>query len=231
MNAKLVEKIEKYKAMTAEELAEKFNCKPEEICMGDYIAKNTSHKKCPYKVILGKADFEGSDVEDLGKLEIVFGKMISKPQKTNPRTKDLPTYLGLNLKKSKIKRTKNVKKVYGLVYLNRDITTLENMEFLGSSLVVSNSNLSSFGNLQVIDGTLTLEDDAIPCKITSLEKIRKIRKLVVNSKSLEDYGDLEEVKELLTNSKCSKKFVQKFHNNFIHTDKRFVNKNIIKVDY
>ena len=65
MYLSLSKKIDEIKALSREELAEKFNCKPEEICMDDYIARNTDDTVCPYKVIMGYANFEDSKVTSL----------------------------------------------------------------------------------------------------------------------------------------------------------------------
>ena len=68
MNIKMSVKIEELKQLSVADLSRKFQCLPEEICMGDYIARYTDDKVCPYKVILGFANFEGSKVRDLGLL-------------------------------------------------------------------------------------------------------------------------------------------------------------------
>ena len=114
--------------------------------------------------------------------------------------------------------------------LNKNITSLENIEFLGSSLIVENSNLSSFGNLEIIDGTLTLEDDSSKCLIESLENIRKIRKLVINSKTLQDLGALEEAKDIVLSRKSSTIIRRKLENCFIKTGKRYIIRDTIKID-
>ena len=74
MNSKIAEKIERVRRMPIEELCKKYNCQPEEICLGDYIARDQDDKVCPYKVILGFANFENSQVESLGNLEVVYGR-------------------------------------------------------------------------------------------------------------------------------------------------------------
>ena len=196
MNIKLDEKIEKVKDMSIEELCKKFNCKPEEICVGDYNAKNTNDTVCPYKVILGFANFEGSNVKSLGDLEVVYGKKLIDKNSPIKTIHHNPIYLGITIKNSKIRCLGNLKKVYGSIDLNYNIKSLGNLKFLGSNLYLVNSNVEDLGELEIIDGVLNLEDDVTKCKLTSLGKLKKLRRLYINSNCLKDLGDLEEVREI-----------------------------------
>ena len=202
MHTKLEDQIDEIKTLTVEELAEMFNCKSKEICMGDYIASRTDDLACPYKVIMGFANFEGSNVERLGKLEIVFGRKFTDSHGPILDVNHNAIYLGLNLKNSKITNLGNLKKCYGTIILNSNITTMKNVEYLGSNLFVLNSNLTDLGKLEVIEGILCLEDDENKCGITSLGKLKKVRRLYINSNSLRDLGDLEEVNNVRMFSKC-----------------------------
>lgn len=193
MNLKLAEKIDSLKQKSIEELSKKFNCLPEEICVGDYIARYTDDKVCPYKVILGFANFEGSDVTSLGNLEIVYGKKLE--DRTGPLldVNGNQSYLGINLVDSKIRSLGNLQQVYGSITLNEDIKSLENVKFLGSNLFLGRTNLQDLGNLEVVDGMLNFERTSI----RTLGKLKKVRKLRIASQSLKSLGDLEWAKEII----------------------------------
>lgn len=226
MNFKLEEKIDKIKKMSIQELCEKFNCQPEEICMGNYIARNTDDTVCPYKVILGFANFEGSNVTSLGNLEIVYGEKLVDLFGKLTDTKHQAMYMGLNLKNSKITDLRNLRKVYGSISLNQNITTLGNLEYLGSNLYLNNTQLSNLGNLQIIDGTLNLEDDELRCKLTSLGKLKHVRRIVIATNSLKDLGDLEEFKELSIPMLKYIKVKKLFETNFVHNGSKYIKRNI-----
>lgn len=70
---KLKEKLYLIKDKFVRYYAKLYNCLENEIYAGDY--KPGDEKVCPYKVILGSADFKGSNVTDLGELEIVKGNL------------------------------------------------------------------------------------------------------------------------------------------------------------
>lgn len=225
MNFRLEEKMEKIKSMSIEELCEKFNCKPKEICMGDYIAKNTRDTVCPYKVILGYANFENSDVLSLGKLEVVYGKKLEDTVGTLTDVYGQPIYSGINLRNSKITNIgKNLKKVYGSISLNKNITSMGSLEFLGSNLFLSNTFVTDLGNITEIDGTLNLEDDQRRCLIESLGKLKKVRRLYINSRCLQDLGDLEEVLELKVGSRCGQKVIDLLEKGLIRRGNKHIRK-------
>ncbi len=227
MNSKLASKIDEVKKMSIEELCKKFNCEPEKICMGDYIANQTNDTVCPYKVILGFANFEGSNVTSLGDLEIVYGKKLVDSLGVIYSKNHQPIYHGINLKNSKIKSLRNLRKIYGSITLNENITTMENVEFLGSNLYVVNSNLKSFGNVTVIDGILNLEDDDQKCKMVSLEKITKIRYLFLDTNCLRDVGDVEEIKEIRFGLRCNDGIRKLIEKNFKKVGGKYIRKDLI----
>jgi len=220
MNSKLVAKIDKYHAMTKEELAEKFDCKPSEICIGDYIARETDDKVCPYKVITGFANFEGSDVESLGKLEIVIGKKLKDNNGKITDLKHYPIYYAFNIRGSKIKDLGKLKKVYGTFAINENVESLGNLIFLGSNLNISNLNLKDLGKLETVDGMLSMLDDSIPCQIESLGNLKRVRHLIVKTKSLKDFGKLEETKQIFISPGCNKQLLELYNKYFIQKKKR-----------
>ena len=85
MDSSLEKKIINLKEKSVSELAELFHCREDEICLSDYIARKTSDTVCPYKVIMGYANFEDSLVTDLGKLEVVVGKETLETNAQNQR--------------------------------------------------------------------------------------------------------------------------------------------------
>ena len=200
-------KIQKIKKMSMDELCERFNCTPEQICMGDYIAKHTSDTVCPYKVILGYANFEDSDVTSLGDLQLVLGKRLCDQAGIITDVDAHPIYLGINLKNSRIADMGNLKIVYGSITFNKRITSLGNLEFIGSNLYLNNTNIEDFGNLQYVHGTLCLEE--LKHKIISFQKIKKIGTLIIDVNSIEDIGDLEEINKILFGKNCHHKTIAK----------------------
>lgn len=224
MNSKLEEKIERIKQMSIEELCEKFECRPEEICKGDYIARNTSDTVCPYKVILGFANFENSMVNDLGDLEVVLGKKLADRNGPIRDFNGNAIYLGLNLKRCDVKSLKNLRKVYGSIDLNENITSLGNLKFIGSNLNLlerssSRTNVIDLGALEVVDGTLYLEGKTI----SSLQNVKKIRHLNLATRYLKDLGDLEEVKKVsIDYYLCSIDVVSLIENGLKHEKGKYI---------
>ena len=227
MNAKLEEKIDKIKAMSIEELCEKFDCQPEEICMGDYIAKYTDDKVCPYKVILGYANFENSNVIDLGKLEVVYGRKQAEEKSIFRTKKKEASYLGLSIKYSQIKSLGKLRKVYGSIGLNANIKSLSNLEYLGSSLYISNLNVEDLGELTTIEGILYIEDDCNKSKIRSLGKLKKAGKLSLNASNLTDLGDLEEMDAFELGAKTNFRLIYSLKDKFKKIDGKYMRKDLI----
>ena len=186
MNNKLEKEIDKLKTLSIEELSKKFKCKPEEICIGDYIAKTTSDKVCPYKVILGFANFENSNVTDLGDLQIVYGKKV--PERN---INDEAIYLGLYVSNSKISNLGRLKKGNGRINLNDKIKDMGNIEFLGSNFYTNGTKIKSLGNkLKEIDGRLNIENDYLE----STGNLKKVKDIYLESTKIKDLGEIESFK-------------------------------------
>lgn len=187
MNRKLEKEIDAVKALSLKELCKLFNCKPQEICKGNYIARETEDKVCPYKVILGFANFEKSEVEDLGKLEIVYGSKF--PERSFD---DTAVYLGLNLANSKITNLGKIKKIYGSISLNNNISDLGNIEFLGSNLYLNDTKIKTLGNnLKEINGRLNVEN----CCLESTGGLEKVNTIYINSKNFKDFSGVKAYKQ------------------------------------
>lgn len=197
MNLKLSEHIDATKELSIEALSKKFDCLPEEICMGDYIARDTNDTVCPYRVIMGFANFERSNVTSLGNLEIVYGKKLQDEYGDIKDMTGVPIYLGLNLQNSKINSLGNVKVVFGSLDLNESITSLEKVKILGSNIFLGQTNIQDLGCLEVVDGTLLVEFNKKNPGFKSLKNLKKVRELIIVSPTLRDFGKLESVKKII----------------------------------
>ena len=199
MNTKLEEKIDAVKAMSIEELCAKFNCEPHEICLGDYIARNTDDTVCPYKVILGFANFEDSSVKDLGPLEIVYGKKLKENDYVLKDINGNCIYNGINLRNSRIYSFGNLRKVYGTCSLGNKITSTGNLQYVGSNLYLNNTSLKTIDSDLIVDGRVNIEESCLE----SLGKLKKVKILYINSKKLKSYGELEICKTLILGKQCT----------------------------
>ncbi len=226
MDNKIVKEIDLIKNLSIDKLCKKFNCNPEEICLGDYIAKATNDTVCPYKVILGFANFEGSNVESLGKLEIVYGKKLVDRQGPLTDINGNAIYLALNLANTNIEDLGNLKKVYGSLSLNGNIKSLKNIKFLGSNLYSNATGLEDLGDLEIINGTLGLDDFGGACKITSLGNVKKIGKLYINTKSLKDFGKVEEISKISVGSGYLSEMRDLIIKNFTKVNGKYVRKEL-----
>ena len=193
MNIKMSIKIEELKKLPVEELSRKFKCLPEEICLGDYDARFTEDKECPYKVIMGHANFEGSHVTSLGKLEVVYGKRLQDGAGELHDIDGNPVYLGINLADSKITSLGNLEKVYGSITLNENIKSLGKVKYLGSNLFLGSTRLLDLGEHEIVEGMHNFERT----QIQTLGKLKKVGKLRIGSTSLRNLGDLERVNKII----------------------------------
>lgn len=226
MNRKLEEKIDAVCKMSIEELCKKFNCSPEEICVGDYIARNTNDVVCPYKVILGFANFEDSSVRSLGPLEVVYGKKITELDSALKDMKREPVYLGLNLRGSRIAYLGNLKKVYGTCALGNRVTSTGNLKFIGSNLYLNNTNITHIDSDLIIDGRLNVEY----CELESLEKIKKVGTLYINSKSVKSFGEIESFKKVYIGKKCNERLIMLFESKFVKKQGQFVRRDLEEIN-
>ena len=223
MNKKLVEKIEIILAMPIEELCIKYNCKPEEICMGDYIARNTDDTVCPYKVILGFANFENSNVTDLGPLEVVFGKKLKDRDTFITDLNSCYMYHGINLRGSKVSSLGNLIKVYGSFSLNSRIKSFGKLSFLGSGLYFNRTTIKTIDTELQVDGMVNVEN----CELVSLGGLKATRSLNIDSKSLQSFGDLEKVSKISFGVDCDKKMIGYFEKTYARSEGKFIRKDLI----
>lgn len=226
MNKKLEEKIEAVHNMSIDELCEKFNCSPEEICLGDYIARYTEDTICPYKVILGFANFEGSNVTDLGPLEIVYGKKLKDGDLDLKDVHGHLIYNGINLRNSKITNLKNLRKVYGTIGLHTRTTSLGNLQFVGSSLYLNGTTLKTIDSELKIDGRLNVED----CELESFGNMLQARYIFLRTSKLKDLGNIESCKKIMVDRRCSNRVAELIEKNFIFRNGKMVRKSLINLE-
>lgn len=130
-------------------LAEYYNCTEEEICMGDYEPKEET--RCPYKIILGNADFYHSKVTNLDNLKII-GK-------------------GAFFGYSEVTNLGNLESIGGFAnFGDSKVTDLGNLQHIGGDACFGVSVIKDLGNLQNIDGIADFSD----CCVTNLENLRNI---------------------------------------------------------
>ena len=119
-------------------LAEYYNCDEEEICTGDYNPKEET--RCPYKVILGDADFDGSKVTDLGNLQYIGGDAYFR--------RSIVTNLG------------NLKSIGGGVdFYHSEVTDLGNLQNIGGHADFRWSEVTSLGNIEYIGGEIITDEN------------------------------------------------------------------------
>ena len=161
---KKLPKIKKY-------LAEYYNCTEEKICVGDYIPKEET--RCPYKVILGNADFRYSNVTNLGDLQKIEGNAI--------------------FSFSKITNLGKLQSIGGSAYFeDSNITNLEKLQIIGKGAYFSDSEITNLGELQSIGGNAHFHDS----KITTLGELQKIGgNAYFEHSNITDLGELQKIGE------------------------------------
>ena len=218
MNTKMSIKIEELKKLPVTELARKFKCLPEEVCMGDYIARYTDDKVCPYKVIMGFANFEGSDVRSLGELQVVYGKLLEDRGGALTDVNGNPSYMGINLADSKITSLGKLEKVYGSITLNENIISLGKLQYLGSNLFLGGTKLQNLGDLEVVEGILNFERTTI----STLGKLKKVGVLRIGNQSLKSFGNLEKADEIIIATQPKYRYEKMIEDNFYQYGRKCV---------
>ena len=151
-------KINKFRSMSKDELAKLFNCSPEEVLFGDYIAKNTTDVECPYKVIVGFANFENSSVLE-GKLEVIIGKPFRDGELITAEDGRI-NYLALSTKNSAILDCSSIKRIYGNWIVNNYSLTLGSVEYIYGALYLNNTDVLDTGKVKYVD-VLSLENSKL----------------------------------------------------------------------
>ena len=150
-------------------LAEYYNCTEEEICTGDY--KPNEEIICPYKIILGNADFSFSAVADLGNLQIIIGDA--------------------DFIYSEVTNLGNLQIIEGSAHFdNSKITNLGNLRSITRAAFFSNSKVTNLGNLQIIGGFANFAGS----KVTDLGNLESIGGYAdFRYSEITDLGNLESI--------------------------------------
>lgn len=176
--------IERLRKMSDEELCKKFNCTPEQICRGNYVAKNTNDDVCPYVVVLGFVSAAASKLKSLGDLKFIgvgdFGDGLYNQ--------------GLVLSNSEIKDLGKVKRIYGDLMLDaktRYVKSFGELEYIGGSCYLNKTLIEDMGKVKEVGGILSIDKS----NVKSLQGLKKAGKIFAyEAYKLEDWGDtLEEV--------------------------------------
>lgn len=123
------------------------------------------------RTISGHADFENSQIIDLGNLETIGGFASFK----NSQIKDLGNLksIGLyaNFKNSQVTDLKNLRSIGGdAFFYNSKVEDLGKLEFIGGDAFFENSKVRDLGKLKHISGNAIIFDS--PLKITDFAKIK-----------------------------------------------------------
>lgn len=165
--AKLKNNLKKIK----DKLAEYYDCNEDEICIGSKIFSGTEYRKCPYKIIIGNANFSYSKITDLGNLQTIGGNIDFRNSHVE--------YLGklqiiggdVYFGGSQITNLGNLRIIGRDAYfVNSQITNLGNLQTIGGTGFFANSQVTSLGNLQTISGDAHFYNS----KVTSLGNLQTI---------------------------------------------------------
>ena len=159
---KKLPKIKKY-------LAEYYNCTEEEICVGDYIPKEET--RCPYKIILGDAIFDNSNITDLGKLQSIGGFAYFDDSKITNLGKLQIIGRDAYFEHSDVTTLGELQKIGRDAYFEHSkITDLGNLQKIGRDACFEYSDITTLGKLQSIGGSAYFKDS----KITNLGNLQSI---------------------------------------------------------
>ena len=130
-------------------LAEYYDCTEEEICIGYYKPKEET--RCPYKIILGNANFDGSKVTNLGELRIIGGQA--------------------DFSLTRIKTLGKLQSIGGsALFYNSEVTDLGELQVIGGNAYFENSNVTNLGKLQSIGRSVNFRNS----DVINLGKLQKI---------------------------------------------------------
>ncbi len=150
-------------------LAEYYNCTEEEICLDNYFPEKET--RCPYKLILGDANFIFSKMTDLGKLQIIVGNA--------------------NFASSKITDLGELQSIGGDAFFNGSkITNLGKLESIGRNAFFDYSEVTDLGKLKIIGMNAKFNYS----KITNLGKLQSIgRNAFFNYSEVTDLDELQSI--------------------------------------
>lgn len=162
-----------------DKIAQYYNCSEDEICFGDMVLekgnrrgkKTNQPKTCPYKIILGDANFSRYHCKNLGELKIVGGYVVFHKNNINTgkievigasaifRGSQITTLANIekiggavDLTGARINSLGNLKIVGRKLLLGKKIQNLDNLEYIGEDVDFSNTNVENIGNVSYIGG-------------------------------------------------------------------------------
>ena len=168
-------------------LAEYYNCTEEEICIGDYKPKEET--KCPYKIILGNANFSLSNVTDLGNLQSIGGYASFSHSNIVSLGNLQSIGRDANFSLSNVTDLGNLQSIGGNVgFWYSNLTSLGNLQSIGGDAYFRDSNITSLGNVQSIGGDASFRNS----KVTDLGNLQSIGgSAVFNFSKVTDMGNLQ----------------------------------------
>ena len=148
----LLPRIKKY-------IAEYYNCTEDEIFLGDVGFCGSKHENmevCPYKVILGDADFSCSNIKSLGGLKVICGDACF----SSSLVQDLGnlTTIGGNADfiGSEVQSLGNLTTIGGDAdFRYSQIQSLENLTTIGRNAALNHSKIQTLDNLRIIGGNVS----------------------------------------------------------------------------
>ena len=150
-------------------LAEYYNCTEEEICIGYYKPKEET--RCPYKLILGDANFIFSKMTDLGKLQIIVGNANFASSKITDLGELQSIGEDAHFENSEVTDLGKLESIGGIAYFKGSkITDLGKLQNIGRSADFVYSKIINLGELQIIGE----HADFRYSEITNLGKLQNI---------------------------------------------------------
>ena len=132
-------------------IAEYYECKEEEICIEDADFSSTNYLECPYRIILGYADFRYSKITSLGNLQSIGGFA--------------------DFRYSQLTSLGNLQSIGGSAdFEYSKVTNLGKLQSIGGSADFGDSQITSLGNLKSIEGNADFKDS----KVTNLGNLQSI---------------------------------------------------------
>ena len=164
-----LEKLKNILYLIKDKIAKYYKCEENEIALGNVTFKGKS--SCPYKVILGNADFRYSKVTDLGNLQYIGGNAYFG----NSKVTNLGNlqYIGgyASFEFSSVTDLGNLQYIGGDAWFEYSkITNLGNLQYIGGTVCFRGSKVTDLGNLQYIGGTACFWDS----KVTDLGNLQYI---------------------------------------------------------
>lgn len=140
-------------------------CDVDDICFTDFKPEKNSCKVCPYKFILGDADF--ANVKDLGELKLITGKVDFRESKVDDLK--MLTYIGgsANFGGTEIESLGNLHYIGGNLgfrgelaseYWETKVVDLGRLKYVGGNFDGFLMLCKSLNNLEYVKGTLNLSN-------------------------------------------------------------------------